>query len=177
MATRIVFEIFSADFMPFRAFVKLLWQFVAKILGDVAENVYLRSRNQQKEKDYVVLFLGEAAAEEVSGQAAVDAGRYISPFTARRRYDEEGVMHYDEVERRLHPTGVEVMDHYLRRLTEGKDEVKSFCKRVYEDDDHFIFFKPFCNLYYSVYADALLWYQQGKIDYYTFCQEFQELSS
>lgn len=65
MATRIVFEIFSADFMPFRAFVKLLWQFVAKILGDVAENVYLRSRNQQKEKDYVVLFLGEAAAEEV----------------------------------------------------------------------------------------------------------------
>ena len=26
------------------------------------------------------------------------------------------------------------------------------------------------------YADALLWYQQSKIDYYTFCQEFQELS-
>ena len=26
------------------------------------------------------------------------------------------------------------------------------------------------------YADALLWYQQGKIDYETFCQEFQELS-
>ena len=58
--------------------------------------------------------------------------------------------------------------------------VEEFCKRVYEDDDHFIFFKPFCNLYYSVYADALLWYQQGKIDYATFCyefQEFQELSS
>jgi hypothetical protein len=47
---------------------------------------------------------------------------------------------------------------------------------VYADDEHFIFFKPFCNLFYSVYADALLWYQQGKIDYYTFCQEFQELS-
>ena len=31
---------------------------------------------------------------------------YISPFTARRRYDEEGVMHYDEVERRLYPTGM-----------------------------------------------------------------------
>ena len=53
---------------------------------------------------------------------------YISPFTARRRYDEEGVMHYDEVERRLHPTGVEVMDHYLRRLSEGEDEVKAFCQ-------------------------------------------------
>ncbi len=54
--------------------------------------------------------------------------------------------------------------------------VDQFCKMVYEDDDHFIFFKPFCNLYFSVYADALLWYQQGKIDYKTFCMEFQELS-
>ena len=53
---------------------------------------------------------------------------YISPFTARRRYDEEGVRHYDALERRMHPTGVEVMDHYLRRLSEGEDEVKSFCK-------------------------------------------------
>ena len=53
---------------------------------------------------------------------------YISPFTARRRYDEEGVMHYDAIERNLHPTGVEVMDHYLRRLSEGKDVVKDFCK-------------------------------------------------
>ena len=55
--------------------------------------------------------------------------------------------------------------------------VEQFCKRVYEDEEHFIFFKPFCNLYYSVYADALLQYQQGRIDYDTFCQEFQELSS
>ncbi len=54
--------------------------------------------------------------------------------------------------------------------------VELFCKKVYEDEEHFIFFKPFCNLYFSVYADALLRYQQGKIDYATFCQEFQELS-
>ena len=54
--------------------------------------------------------------------------------------------------------------------------VEQFCKRVYEDEEHFIFFKPFCNLYYSVYADALLFYQHGRIDYYAFCQEFQELS-
>lgn len=54
--------------------------------------------------------------------------------------------------------------------------VEQFCKKVYEDEEHFIFFKPFCNLYFSVYADALLRYQQGKIDYATFCQEFQELS-
>ena len=43
-------------------------------------------------------------------------------------------------------------------------------------EEHFIFFKPFCNLYFSVYADALLWYQQGKIDYNEFCMQFQELS-
>lgn len=71
---------------------------------------------------------------------------------------------------------------YKRLVEEYRDEqfipsvVEQFCKMVYEDDDHFIFFKPFCNLYFSVYADALLWYQQGKIDYKTFCMEFQELS-
>ena len=71
---------------------------------------------------------------------------------------------------------------YKRMVEEYSDEqfvpsmVEQFCKMVYEDDDHFIFFKPFCNLYFSVYADALLWYQQGMIDYKTFCMEFQELS-
>ena len=71
---------------------------------------------------------------------------------------------------------------FKRLVEEYADEhfvpsvVEEFCKRVYEDDDHFIFFKPFCNLYYSVYADALLFYQHGRIDYDTFCQEFQELS-
>lgn len=54
--------------------------------------------------------------------------------------------------------------------------VELFCKKVYEDEEHFIFFMPFCNLYFSVYADTLLRYQQGKIDYATFCLEFQELS-
>ena len=54
--------------------------------------------------------------------------------------------------------------------------VERFCKMVYEEEEHFILFKPFCNLYFSVYADALLWYQQGKIDYKTFCMEYQELS-
>ena len=67
---------------------------------------------------------------------------YISPFTARRRYDEEGVMHYDALERNTAPTGVEVMDHYLRRLSEGKDVVKDFCQ-IYglrtEDLDALIF--------------------------------------
>ena len=54
---------------------------------------------------------------------------------------------------------------FKRLVEEYADEhfvpnvVEEFCKRVYQDDEHFIFFKPFCNLYYSVYADALLWYQ------------------
>ena len=78
---------------------------------------------------------------------------------------------------------IDTYKEYKRLVEEYSNEqfvpnnVEQFCKMVYEDDEHFIFFKPFCNLYYSVYADALLWYQQGKIDYYTFCQEFQELSS
>lgn len=53
---------------------------------------------------------------------------YISPFTARRRYDEDGTVHYDKIERNLSPSGVEVMDHYLRRLSEGHDRVNDFCK-------------------------------------------------
>jgi len=71
---------------------------------------------------------------------------------------------------------------YKQLVEEYSDEffvpnvVDQFCKTVYKDDNHFIFFKPFCNLYFSVYADALLWYQQGSIDYKTFCLEFQELS-
>ena len=77
---------------------------------------------------------------------------------------------------------IDTYKEYKRMLEEYSDEqflpsvVDQFCKMVYEDDDHFIFFKPFCNLYFSVYADALLGYQQGEIDYATFCMEFQELS-
>ena len=77
---------------------------------------------------------------------------------------------------------IDIYLEYKQLSEEYSDEqfvpaiVDQFCKMVYGDDDHFIFFKPFCNLYFSVYADALLWYQQGKIDYKTFCMEFQELS-
>lgn len=77
---------------------------------------------------------------------------------------------------------IDTYKEYKQLVEEYCDEyfvptiVDHFCKMVYEDDDHFIFFKTFCNLYFSVYADALLWYQQGKSDYKTFCTEFQELS-
>ena len=77
---------------------------------------------------------------------------------------------------------IDTYKEYKRLLQDYSDEqfvpnfVDQFCKAVYEDDDNFIFFKPFCNLYFSVYADALLWYQQGKINYEIFCWYFQELS-
>jgi hypothetical protein len=77
---------------------------------------------------------------------------------------------------------IDVYKEYKQLVAEYSDEhfepaiVDQFCKTVYEDDEHFIFFKPFCNLYYSVYADALLWYQQGKIGFEEFCMQFQELS-
>lgn len=77
---------------------------------------------------------------------------------------------------------IDVYKEYKQLVTEYSDEhfepaiVDQFCKTVYKDDEHFIFFKPFCNLYFSVYADALLWYQQGKIEYDEFCMQFQELS-
>ena len=77
---------------------------------------------------------------------------------------------------------IDVYMEYKQLVAEYSDEhfepaiVDQFCKTVYEDEEHFIFFKPFCNLYFSVYADALLWYQQGKIDYNEFCVQFQELS-
>ena len=77
---------------------------------------------------------------------------------------------------------IDVYKEYKQLVAEYSDEyfeptiVDQFCKMVYEDEEHFIFFKPFCNLYFSVYADALLWYQQGKIEYDEFCMQFQELS-
>lgn len=77
---------------------------------------------------------------------------------------------------------IDAYKEYKQLVAEYSDEhfepaiVDQFCKTVYEDEEHFIFFKPFCNLYFSVYADALLWYQQGKIDYDEFCMQFQELS-
>ena len=77
---------------------------------------------------------------------------------------------------------IDAYKEYKQLMDDYTDEyfkpcvVEDFCKKVYADGEHFIFFKPFANLYYSVYADALLWYQQGKIDYVTFCREFQELN-
>lgn len=77
---------------------------------------------------------------------------------------------------------IDVYKEYKQLVAEYSDEhfepaiVDQFCKTVYEDEEHFIFFKPFSNLYFSVFADALLWYQQGKIDYDEFCMQFQVMN-
>jgi len=92
---------------------------------------------------------------------------YISPFTAKRRYDEEGEPHYEPIARNLNPTGVKVMDHYLQRLTEGKDVLKDFCP-IYglrtEDMDSLIYIltgmkgEDFRTAYQLRMADDLLRY-------------------
>jgi len=52
---------------------------------------------------------------------------FITPFSARRRYDEEGIIHYDPIERNMYPTGIHVMDHFLQRLAAGNDRMNEFC--------------------------------------------------
>ncbi|WP_165156323.1 hypothetical protein [Parabacteroides sp. ZJ-118] len=53
---------------------------------------------------------------------------YISPLAFRRRYTDEGVVEYIPVERELSPSGVEVMDAYVRRLTAGESDLGKFCE-------------------------------------------------
>lgn len=54
---------------------------------------------------------------------------YIPPFTRRRRYDEDGRWQYVSVERNTSPTGIQVMDEYLRLLTAGESDVGVFAAR------------------------------------------------
>ena len=54
---------------------------------------------------------------------------YISPFIHRRRYSEDGHMTYVALERNLQPTGINVMDEFLRYLSQGQSDIAAFCKR------------------------------------------------
>lgn len=44
---------------------------------------------------------------------------YITPFTARRVYNEDGVISWVPVERKLNPTGVSVIDFIVRSMSNG----------------------------------------------------------
>lgn len=55
---------------------------------------------------------------------------YIAPFTHRRSADEQGNIVYRPVEERnLAPTGVAVMDDWLRHLADGRTDLAAFCAR------------------------------------------------
>lgn len=54
---------------------------------------------------------------------------FISPFTQKRRYDEDGHWQYVEIERRTTPTGIRVMDDYLRYLADGNSDMQAFADR------------------------------------------------
>ena len=51
---------------------------------------------------------------------------FISPFTAKRKFDEDGVPHWEKLSPVTAPTGIIVMDHFLRRLTAGQGKVDEF---------------------------------------------------
>lgn len=54
---------------------------------------------------------------------------YISPFTQKRRYDEEGRWRYVPIERHTAPTGIHVMDDFLRYLADGQSDMQVFADR------------------------------------------------
>lgn len=54
---------------------------------------------------------------------------YITPFTQRKRYDEDGRWQYVEVERNARPTGLYVLDDYLRYLSAGHSDMQAFADR------------------------------------------------
>jgi len=54
---------------------------------------------------------------------------YITPFKRRQRYDEDGHKYYVDMERNTSPTGIHVMDDYLRFLAAGQSDVGAFVKR------------------------------------------------
>lgn len=54
---------------------------------------------------------------------------FISPFTQKRRYDEDGHWEYVPNERRTSPTGLWMMDDYLRYLADGNSDMQAFADR------------------------------------------------
>lgn len=47
---------------------------------------------------------------------------YISPFTARRVYNEDGVISYVPVERKTNPTGLSVIDRMVQEMAAGNND-------------------------------------------------------
>lgn len=54
---------------------------------------------------------------------------YLTPFSKKRIYDEDGNITYIELDRNFAPTGVNVMDALLAYLTKGGSNVERFAGR------------------------------------------------
>ena len=54
---------------------------------------------------------------------------YITPFTLRKRYDEDGRWQYVPVEKNTAPTGIKIMDDYLMYLSAGHSDMQAFADR------------------------------------------------
>ena len=54
---------------------------------------------------------------------------FISPFTQKKLWDEDGRWRYVPIERRTTPTGIRVMDDYLRYLADGLSDMQAFADR------------------------------------------------
>ena len=55
---------------------------------------------------------------------------WISPFTARRVYNEDGVLNWVPLERNLHPTGQRHIDFIARSLSEGHSDFGWMARRL-----------------------------------------------
>ena len=51
---------------------------------------------------------------------------FITPFTKKRRYSEDGVVSYVPIERNLTPTGIHIFDAYLQYLAAGGSDLQAF---------------------------------------------------
>lgn len=72
----------------------------------------------------------DAASREFKGEAQYTLEQlYITPLTHRRRFTEDGQMQYVPLERNLNPTGIRVMDDYLRFLSGGCADTAVFAGR------------------------------------------------
>lgn len=65
---------------------------------------------------------------------------YITPFTAERIYEKDGSVTYRPMERNLNPTGVTILDDFIRYVTNGNVLVKNFCTRYGLDTENFSYF-------------------------------------
>lgn len=62
----------------------------------------------------------------ITPQFTLDA-LYISPFTARRSFDDNGTPVYTPIDRLTRPSGIDLLDRYVQHLTAGGRR-ETFCR-------------------------------------------------